>query len=467
MIAKMVRFVSASTPWFGQAGVSQGPDAGTWRVQAAVIVLALNIFAQTTALGANDEFLQALAAAANIAVALLILILLPPSERFWRKSAVVFLLLGGGLLWACLPEIAHAYGFTSLLPGPAPIRRTPDLALLGVCRYFGGVAALLSGAMIGYHRGATRSAIDWLLIFGMLNLLIGLILRAMDPEHVWGMAKPMHELRFTGTFQNANVAAAIFAFLAVLGLGRVLTLIRDGGFVRGGTMSAWLVARIIIVLAAFGACVIAASRASLALMVLAMAALAYAWYAPDVPRGRRLFIAIIILIAVCALIWLSGAFDLLIAERMGQMGVDSVYRGEIYARLWRLFLESPLYGFGLGSFSDMNIYYLDHAREARDFSYINAAHNQALQLMLAGGWPFLILQFLAGALIVRRAVRRNVVKDPSQLAVWLALGVILGCAMIDIALTVPSVVTLASAVLGILWGRGLRIHSSDRETPTP
>jgi hypothetical protein len=142
---------------------------------------------------------------------------------------------------------------------------------------------------------------------------------------------------------------------------------------------------------------------------------------------------------------------------MGQVGPDSLYRAEIYARFWRIYLDSPLFGYGLNAFTDVNLTTLGSAKEARDFSYIHAAHNHILQLLLAGGWPFLLAHVGAIGLIVKRTCEQSPFRDAGMFAIWLGLLIVLGCSMTDIALTVPAILSLIAAIGGHIWGRAIRI----------
>jgi len=421
-------------------------------------LITLLIFVQVTALGANDQLLQSYAAFFNIAFCLVMLNWLVVDQAFWKQTLYPFLILGLGLLWACLPVFATTYDLWSIMPGSVAPRPVPDLQMGGGVRYVSQMALLLSGAMIGYKRGSMRSLVDWLLIFGLCNLLIGLLLRWIDPQHVWGMTKTMHEFRFTGTLQNANATGAILGFLSILTVGRILSIIEYGGFRHAKVMRGWAVFYGLCAFAFLGGLLATVSRTAILLTLFCLCALGLRRFLLSRIGTKGLAIALAVAIAgllIAAL--LAIALNLPIAARMGQVGPDSIYRVEIYARFWQLYLESPLFGYGLNSFSDVNLTTLETAKQARDFSYINAAHNHLLQLLLAGGWPFLLAHICAIGLIIKRAREQSPFIETGVFAIWLGLLMLLACSMTDIALTVPAILSLAAVVGGHLWGRAIRI----------
>jgi hypothetical protein len=421
-------------------------------------MLALLIFLQITALGVNDQLLQSYASFFNIAFALIILNWLIVDQPFWKRMTLPFLILAAGLLWVCLPVFATIYDLWSIMPGTTAPRPVPDLQLGGGVRYVGQMAMLLSGAIIGYKRGSVRSFGDWLLIFGVVNLLVGFWLNWIDPVHVWGMTKAMHEDRFTGTLQNANAAAAIFGFLALLSLGRLLAILEYGGLQHATAMRGWTGFYAFAFISFFWALLLTASRTALVVTVIALFALGMRRYLVRRFEARRIVIALGVGIAALLLFASFGiALGLPVMDRMGQIGPDGLYRAEIYDRFWHLYTQSPLFGYGLNSFSELNIGTLESSRQARDFSYINAAHNQALQLLLAGGWPFLLAHAAAIIMIVKRSCVQSPLSDSGLFSLWLGLASLIACSMTDIALTVPAILSLGCAASGQIWGRAVRI----------
>ncbi len=179
---------------------------GSARTRAAAILLASLLTAEQLAFGANGPLLALLAAAGQMAVAMAVLILLAPPAAFWRAAAPVLILALATIGWVAL----HA------LPGHAV---APDLVAPGVVRGIGLFALLLASAWIGYRRGLMRIAIGWIVLIGLIQIATGLILRGIDPGHVWGVDKGILVDRFTGTSLNANATGCLFGVSRCWALG--------------------------------------------------------------------------------------------------------------------------------------------------------------------------------------------------------------------------------------------------------
>jgi O-antigen ligase len=435
------------------------PDRRPERVRApspiAPIALAAGAFLQVSWLGANDALLSVAASALNIVVAMLAVLMLAPAAMLWARMAPVLALLAAALLWTLLPNFG-------LVAAP---RYAPDLAGPEITRFAGVVGVLIAGGVIGFRRGLMRTAVDWLLVFGAANLVLGLVLRQIDPEHVWGMGKGILAGRYTGTLLNANASGCIFGMLAVIGLGRLQGQIAAlASPMRGRHAGIFAGLTALLVISALGACIITGSRTSVALTVCAMAAMLVLSLSSIRRIGslRPLLLGLLLLLAglPLLLLWSGDTF----LNRIPYLEADAEGRVAIWRHYWDLAAASPWFGYGPGAFVDVNLHHLGSPHEALDFWYINAAHNAPIQLALEGGLPYLALialALLAAALPIasERWGRRG---DPLVRGLVLALLLVLGCSMTDIALNVPAVATLASAILGLLWGRGLRAWGAGR-----
>jgi hypothetical protein len=440
------------------APVRAGAGRGESRLLIAGILFAAVPMIEITVLGANGALLAALAAILQTGSALVILALVWPAARLWKGVAPVLLVILAGLGWACLPEFASSFGWSASLPWGPAVRFVPDLLLANICRYLGTMATLVAGAMIGYRRGLMRTTVDWLIVFGTINAVTGLVLREIDPVHIWGLGKNIHRFRFTGTLQNANAAACIFGVITLLAVARLLVTMQASRGARGfGAMSVLLL-NVVAVVIGFGACLITGSRATLMLAVLGLAWLGLTAYRDRAAAPRIRWLTPAAIAAAClAMLALFGELTL---SRMDGLAGGSENRWLIWQHYWGLAVREPVYGYGLGSFSDMNLHFLSSREDALNFAYINAAHNHLLQLLLAGGWPFVASQIVAVALMVVPIARNRRVgqHDPVFSGLWLGLAVIGGCSMIDVALAVPAILTLAATLIGLLWGRSLRLE---------
>ncbi|WP_420143838.1 O-antigen ligase family protein [Sphingobium sp.] len=436
-------------------------DRPYWGYIAASALTALVPFVQMTALGGNSQLLQAIMAPLNFGLCLILLPLIRPDGAFWRKAAWVIVLLLAALAWALLPELAGP----GRLPGE-PVHMLPDLGLSNMLRYLAGTAALLAGAMVGYRRGAIGRTVPWFILFGALNLAIGLMARADDPDRLWGMDKTIHHDRFTGTLLNGNAAAAVFGLLAILAVGQALVLFGGPRSRSGNARSIGMALSILAAISCLLACVITASRSALVLTLGAIfILLIMARLSARTLRIRGQWLAVLAIVTAAGA-WIGGTMGLMVMERFAQSDGQAIDRVPIWQHYWDLVQAAPAFGYGLGSFTDANLAHLSTVRQAYQFSYIHAAHNHALQLLLAAGWPFLLLHIIAIALIIAMIVRTGRREfDPHARAIWLGLLIVLTCSMVDIALTVPAIVTLCALLLGLLWGRAIRRGVSAMRSP--
>ena len=122
-------------------------------------------------------------------------------------------------------------------------------------------------------------------------------------------------------------------------------------------------------------------------------------------------------------------------------------------------MGAPLFGYGLQSFSELNLHHLGGPLEATGFWYINSAHNKILGILIEGGWPYLGLLVLTVAVMGSNMLRYRRIErdDPLMRAIPLGLLLLLSCSMVDIALDVPALAALAVFLFAMMWGRSLRI----------
>lgn len=431
---------------------------GSTRTRAAAILLAGLLTAEQLALAANGPLLAILAAGAQIGLAIAVLILLAPPAAFWRPAAPVLILALATIGWIAL----HA------LPGRAV---APDLVAPGVVRAIGLLALLLAAGWIGYRRGLMRIAIGWIVLFGLVQIATGLILRGIDPGHVWGVDKGILADRFTGTSLNANASACLFGVIALLGLGRWLTLMRESGEDRDSGVVARIAAMLGLTIGT-GACFITGSRTALLLLVVGLAFVA--GRDPLLrrrllrPRGLAMLAA-----AGFVLVMLALTIGDVTLDRMAMTGTDAVTRVEIWRHYAALAGRSWLWGYGPLSFDEVNLMSLRTAAQATLLWYVHSAHNQILSLLLEGGVPYLALATATVAAILLAIHRGRDPKraDPLLRAMMVATSFVLACAMVDITLDVPAMAALQVVLLGLPWGRAVRrsvdLRRSAERLPPP
>jgi O-antigen ligase len=367
-------------------------------------------------------------------------------DRFWLSIAGPAVLLACALAWAALPDLLRPAP-----PGGDPGRPAPDLLNLELVKLAGAGAMVLVGALIGRNAGRASALLDWMVVFDLAHLALSFFLAWQDPNHVWGVDKSPHRLRFTGTFLNANVAGCAFGMSALVAFGRLqLARVRLG---RADEPLEWLIGGAALV--ALGgdlvACAMTGSRMSFAATSLALAA-AVAFTAGK--RGRRAILYRLLLVSLGLAACAALAALTLIGQRYYDLPQTTFGRLEAWERLFSLTRERPLTGFGLGAFEAVHLARLD-AHSAISAWNFGAGHCAYLQAALEGGWPFLALLVAAGAVIAWQAFRD--VRSASRVAVLVsctgAAGVALVCGTVDICLNVPAVTALLMLLIGVAWGR--------------
>jgi hypothetical protein len=424
-----------------------------WR--ALPIALAGLLALDMAALGANGPLLAMIAANAHIGLLILVLLagpMLPVAVA--RGLLVPALLAVGATMWAIYPDmLALATGRAS----SATVRPAPDLVWPALVQIIAGWSALLSGVWIAMRRRQGRIFIDWLLLFGVLVILLGLILRQWDGDAVWGYAKGIHAGRFTGTLLNANAAGALFAVLAILAFARALVAwMGQKRHLLAYRLPLPLMLSILAFLAALGACLLTGSRAAFLLLVLTLPVVGLVDGTARRAICQRRYLPYLVGcgLLLLALVLLFGGLTLSRLEALSDGQVD---RPGIWAHYRDLGLMQP-HGFGLGSFAEANIRFLGSPAQAHGFWYINAAHNFVLNMMVEGGWPYAALMLAAAGWMMIDAVClwRSGGFDVLSVAMACAIVLITLCAGVDIIFNVPAGAYCALVLLGLLWGRSAR-----------
>ena len=441
------------------------PPAAEWgsrRARVAAVLLALLPYLVLAAIGGDTATLGVAAATGSLLVAALAMIASDPPLEFWSRAWPALALAALATLWLVLPESPLA----SLVPGGVAAqahRPAPDLVPSELARRLGMLGLLVAGGAIGYRRGMARLALAWMVGFGLLYICLSLVLREIDPLHVWGMSKNISDAeRFTGTLLNANASACAFGVIAVLALGRLQLLVREQRFqLISGKVPTGVVIAGLAVVGGLGACASTGSRAAFLLTLLITGSLVVI----EAYRRSRLgqwvktgAIAVLFVIAAGFVISLVGDITV---ERLNRLDSDTSDRIEIWSHYWALAQQAPAFGHGPGASSEASLASLNSPLSATLFWYINDAHNVILQILVEGGWGYLALLAATMAAILWGCRRLFTARadDPMARGVLGALLLALGCSLVDIALSIPGVQALALVPLALLWGRELRGRS--------
>lgn len=379
----------------------------------------------------------------------LLLFAAPPAVSVWRSLGPIVALTAAAHLWMTLPLWVP------------PLRGNyarPDLLLREILGAAALLVAFCTGALLTRRRQALASAVDWLLAFGCVMAVLGVMLRDQAgalPSHLW---QPHGGVRFAGTMSNSNVTGAYFALLALAGVTRVTG---DPADWRKPRVRAAMIARCMAVLLCVGASLVTASRSANTCLGLGLTTILFV---AARRRGRRGIVLTAVLSAALLLAAWIGLADLL-QLRLNQLGGDGLAR----VVMWRHYLDVSLHAFwfghGAGGFATVSARSLTDPPLAQLLWTVNAPHNLILGLLLDGGIGHLLLLAAAAALVARRIfanLRHEGLHDGAT-GVLLGILAVFACAMVDIALDVPALAALTLFLAGMLAFRardGLRLESS-------
>lgn len=414
----------------GVAGLMQH-----WRdLRWAPPLLAVAITVEVAMGGSNGWASRPAAMLANILIAGSILATVAPSSRLWDRMRVPFLLCVAALLWAGLPRLLPASIATlfGVPPHPAPDRMIPDLAE-AVSR----LSLVMAACAVTYRLHTTRPILLWLAVAG--GVYAGWMIATPLP---WRLLSGAGQGRFAATIGNWNAAGAYFGMIALLCLALILAPPASG--CRRGL---WLFA--LPLAAALLLCMATQSRSAftltaVALVVSLMRKRRLMTRSPYRTRAAALTIGFALVTMAIAYLGSQALFPRYLA-----LSADGLSRWDIVTTYAGYTLDSPLWGFGPGSFFEVNQARLTPATALR-FSDFGAAHNAALQIALEDGWPALLLLALGVAVIAYDALRRDWGAEETGLAG--ALVILAGASMVDIAWNVPAIGALGCVLLGALWG---------------
>lgn len=405
-----------------------------WRtLRWAPPVLAATITVEVAVGGSNGWATRPAAVLANLLMAGLILAAVKPSSRLWGRMRLAFALCMAALLWATIPWLLPR-SVASLLD--IPIHPAPDRLLPELAEAVSRLLLVMAACAVTYRLHTARPIMLWLAIAG--GLYTGWMSVTPLP---WRFLAGTEHGRFSATIGNWNAAGAYFGMVAVLCLTAILT--RGGLRYRGAH---WLFALPLV--AAVLLCMATQSRSAFTLTAMALV-VGLVWTMGTTSRiSRRRHAGAMMIFGITTLAVAYIGSEALF-PRYRVLSADSLSRWDIVTTYASYTLDSPFWGFGPGSFFEINRARLTSATALRFWDF-GAAHNAPLQIALEDGWPAVLL--LAGGVA---AIGYDVATRPwtaEAIGLGGALAIIAGASLVDIAWNVPGVGAFGCVLLGALWG---------------
>jgi len=349
----------------------------TWTLPGLYAALLILGFA----IRGSDQPLCSLAISALWALFATILWLLPrqASDKRLNQTAL-------GLV-ALVFVLLSAVTILEPLAGP---RTEFDLSafLVAFLKLMGLACAFLAGVRLCSDNEDARRVVDAVLLGGSLWAAAAIVLQAIDPYTVYGVAKIGDPRRLTGAFTSPNSAATLFGSLAVLTWGRILsrynTSDRYEFFERIDPVYT------IAFAACCGALVMSLSRAGWLATATGLAGLTMVMFRRRISMPVLIGGFIIIAAAVVVAMKLSS---FTMVDRLVKLQTDIDTRQMLFSTHIAAGLKHPWMGWGLGSFITVNNG-ITNTDNYPALWAVRAAHNVYLQWFEETGFMGL------GALVV-------------------------------------------------------------------
>lgn len=360
---------------------------------------------------------------------------------FWGLTLpfVAVLAVAGLSLTPLVPGGPHPMWEWAGLPPASTLNRSATI--LEVIKLLGLAAVFVLGCLLGARSRRARSALLVLLALGAIYAAISLVMFLARLQPVGGA-------RLTGGFYSANIAATQLGVLLVLTTAWLVRQWSRTGSMPTSTRIGELAPALALILLFTACLLLTASRAGIAATAIALA-LFLGWAALDDRRSRWPLIAgggFVILCVLVLIIQGNGLF----ADRYGDLPDGDTTRTLVAQAHWRAFLDSPLMGYGLGSYSQVNNQIMTTSN-AQALSASVIQHNAYLQWLeeagLIGAIPmFGLIATILGVTAWRAWGRtRNRVLVVGLLA---ASVLVLLHATVDVSLNTPSFEAFWALLLG-------------------
>ena len=328
-----------------------------------------------------------------------------------------------------------------------PISLRSDYTRDGLFFLLVPLAAYLVGGMLD-ARGRVMAVAAWLAA-AALSMVVGLVQVVREDQHLWRFYETTNDTGALGFFANRNHMAMFMAasipMACWLGLRASLPI-----------RAPWRYqATAAFVAAALAATLATQSRAGAVLAVASCAASIGLFYfgRGERPSRAALWVVGLLLLVLPALfIFLHPLFT-----RFEQLSAGDP-RTEIVPSLVQAMKDYFPFGAGVGSFASLFPQY--ESIDMLATSYWNQAHDDWLQILVAGGVP------AALTLIVALAMAVLTVRSAQQGVHGESLGFVYMAALITMLLLVHSLVDYPlrteclAGLLGFIWGAARRISRS-------
>lgn len=352
-------------------------------------------------------------------------------------------------------EAAEALGLN--LPATVSIARNEPLLSLGAP--LAAMLALICGLIVCADRQRARQLLTILAWSGVAYAAFGILSFLIDPTKILWRDKRAYLNALTGTFTNRNTAAVYFGTCAIVWL--LLLCERANAYLAKLDASGWkqgvrnlvfaaprpVVLAFCMLLVCLIALLMTGSRAGivLSLVVLVMTGVVFLQRRAAHRVGMLGTVAIGAVMALAVLQFLAvgvgGRFDL--------QGFDDEGRLETYRATWRMIMDHPWFGTGLGTFAWGFPAYRSDGMTL--WGVWDRAHNTLLELAADVGIPLaaaVVIGWLVVLAVLIRGVRIRRRDFDIPLAALAVSLLALIHSLVDFSLQIPGFSLVVFALVG-------------------
>ena len=328
---------------------------------------------------------------------------------------------------------------------------------------------------LGQYSGLTSRGIEtaWrlFLMVGLLFSVFAFFQHVYDPGSIFGIEKPYHAGRLTGTFLSSNTAATFLGVVAIAAAAQIYRTWRisyskshDSEAKVFLDMLQNTVLPATTFLFAFVSLLLTASRAGIA-VTLCIGFLFFLWILSQVLFQRSTFgnirvgpalLVTVGMVAVFVLFWQMSGQN--VSQRYESVFDDVSDRASMLKASIGAYQYKPVFGHGLGSLNEAKLLGMDPIINGSVMSQ-NASHNFFAQNLVQVGvvgvavlsliYSVIVLKILKSILLLQRYTTYLV-------AIVLISFLVLVHGLFDYALEIPAVMLVHVWLLGLGYGTSLR-----------
>lgn len=377
-------------------------------------------------------------------------------ELIWpgRTMVGLFLLVLAVAIWTLVAPARGASTPWAAINGSGAITLDKSSTTVEIVKLCALASVFCLGCFEGVRKRRVTGAVRVIIAVGAAWAAVGAVVLLAGSTGVLGDLHLSSGGRLTGGFMSANSAATVYGVLLVLSVASLARATRNFRLGRTPRRTFALGAAVLCILL-FTTCLLStASRMGVAATLIAVVVLLLWETLSRKEKPSRRLILLALAGATAAVLAIGGADALW--TRLESVDSDAATRGVIFSVHWNAFLQSPLFGHGLGSFSAINAQQMTPENFGA-LRTIGATHNVYIQWLEEAGVLGALPMFALIALIIATATRRSSLQDTGatlQRGLIAANLVLLIHGTTDYAIQVPSIAAFWAYLLGLQFAYG-------------